>query len=207
MGGGGLESHLSQKECELLREEGWARCLRACVEASAPCTPKPGPIGGSEMTADRSCHMTYVQGGARVPWQVRLCCEWRHVQLVSFLKVCTLGCPDVFMGISTQANGRETAHSEEAWWAASSLVQPVPIVLILSPVAKAGLCVPPQGWSGKFIVKTHGKGQGRTPPESWGDCLRQGLDLLGSSGSTDQPLKDNDRGVLGRVACPHLPRR
>lgn len=98
-----------------------------------------------------------------------------------------LGCPDVFMGISTQANGRETAHSEEAWWAASSLVQPVPVVLILSPVAKAGLCVPPQGWSGKFIVKTHGKGQGRTPPESWGDCLRQGLDLLGSSGSTNQP--------------------
>lgn len=24
---------------------------------------------------DRSCHMTYVQGGARVPRQVRLCCE------------------------------------------------------------------------------------------------------------------------------------
>lgn len=117
-----------------------------------------------------------------------LCCEWRHVQLVSFLKVCTLGWPDVFMGISTQANGRETAHSEEAWWAASSLVQPVPVVLILSLVAKASsLCVPPQGWSGKFIVKTQGKGQGRTPPESWGDCLRQGLDLLGSSDSTDQP--------------------
>lgn len=92
-----------------------------------------------------------------------------------------LGWPDVFTGISTQA------HSEEAWWATSSVVQPVPVVLILSLVAKASLCVPPQGWSGKFIVKTHDKGQGGTPPESWGDCLRQGLDLLGSTDSTDQP--------------------
>lgn len=63
----------------------------------------------------------------------------------------------------------------------------MPTVLILSLVAKASLHVPPQSWSGKFIVKE----QGGTPPESWGDCLRQGLDLLGSSNSKDQPLKDN----------------
>lgn len=59
----------------------------------------------------------------------------------------------------------------------------MPTVLILSLVAKASLHVPPQSWSGKFIVKE----QGGTPPESWGDCLRQGLDLLGSSNSKDQP--------------------
>lgn len=64
---------------------------------------------------------------------------------------------------------------------------------------------PSKSQSRKFIVKTHAKGQGGTPPERWGDCLRRGLDLLGSSDSTDQTLKDSDRGILGRVACPHLP--
>lgn len=46
--------------------------------------------------------------------------------------VCTLEWLDVFMGISTQASTGGTAHSEEAWLAASSLIQAMPFVLILS---------------------------------------------------------------------------
>lgn len=57
--------------------------------------------------------------------------------------VCTLEWLDVFTGISTQASDGGTAHSEEAWWAASSLVQARPSVLILSLVAKASLHVLP----------------------------------------------------------------
>lgn len=37
--------------------------------------------------------------------------------------VCTLEWLDVFMGISTQASTGGTTHSEEAWLAASSLIQ------------------------------------------------------------------------------------
>lgn len=57
--------------------------------------------------------------------------------------VCTLEWLDVFEGIPTQASTGGTAHSEEAWLAASSLVQAMPFVLILSLVAKDSLHVPP----------------------------------------------------------------
>lgn len=96
------------------------------------------------------------------------------------LGVCTSGWLDVFTGISTQANDGETAHSEEAWWVVSSLVQPMPVVLILSLVAKASLQVPPQSWSRKLIVNTHVM-ERRDTTRKLGDCLRQGLDLWGSS--------------------------
>lgn len=93
--------------------------------------------------------------------------DYRHGAGVNTLSVYTSGWLDVFTGISTQANDGETAHSEEAWWVVSSLVQSMPVVLILSLVAKASLQVPPQSWSRKFIVNTHVTEQGGTPPESW----------------------------------------
>lgn len=91
--------------------------------------------------------------------------DYRHGAGVNTLGVCTSGWLDVFTGISTQANDWVTAHSEEAW-VVSSLVQPMLVVLILSLVAKASLQVPPQSWSGKFIVNTHVTEQGGKPPES-----------------------------------------
>lgn len=56
------------------------------------------------------------------------------------------------MGIPTQAS-TGGQHIQEAWLAASSLIQAMPFVLILSLVAKDSHHVPPQSWSGKFIVK------------------------------------------------------
>lgn len=96
----GLESHLSQEERELLWEEGPSVCEPAWKYLHlAHLTP--GPFCGLEIRChqaqarpqlfadsckprNQSCHVTSMQGGVSVPWQVHLCCELRHVHLDSY---------------------------------------------------------------------------------------------------------------------------